>query len=92
MIWCSVEGERFVRGPQGEDIPLIETLGDTLGQSKVLTPKYRPPQWPPTEPAKLDHHCRPGVFERPTVPYARALLLRCQLAAGNVKAVKLFLI
>lgn len=42
MIWRSVEGERFVRGLQGEDIPLIETQRNTYGQSKVLAPKYRP--------------------------------------------------
>jgi DNA polymerase-4 len=42
MIWRSVEGERFVRGLQGENIPLIETQRNTYGQSKVLAPEYRP--------------------------------------------------
>lgn len=42
MIWRSVEGERFVRGLQGENIPLLETQRNTYGQSKVLAPKYRP--------------------------------------------------
>lgn len=42
VIWRSVEGERFVRGLQGENIPLNKTLRNTYGQSKVLAPKYRP--------------------------------------------------
>jgi len=41
MIWRSVEGERFARGLQGEDIPLIKTQRNTYEQSKVLAPKYR---------------------------------------------------
>lgn len=43
MIWRSVEGERFVRGLQGENIPLQETSRSGYGQSKVLAPKYRNP-------------------------------------------------
>ncbi|AUQ99314.1 DNA polymerase Y family protein [Phaeobacter inhibens] len=41
-IWRSVEGERFVRALQGENIPLIETSRGGYGQSKVLAPEYRP--------------------------------------------------
>ena len=41
MIWNSVEGERFVRGLQGGNIPLNETTRGGYGQSKVLAPKYR---------------------------------------------------
>ncbi len=41
MIWKSVEGERFVRALQGEDIPLIETTRGGYGNSKVLAPQYR---------------------------------------------------
>ncbi|WP_039017780.1 hypothetical protein [Halocynthiibacter namhaensis] len=44
MIWRSVEGERFVRALQGENIPLIETSRGGYGQSKVLAPKYRSPE------------------------------------------------
>jgi DNA polymerase-4 len=40
-IWRSVEGERFVRALQGEDIPLNETSRGGYGQSKVLAPEYR---------------------------------------------------
>lgn len=43
LIWRSVEGERFVRGLQGENIPLIETQRGGYGQSKVLAPEYRAP-------------------------------------------------
>lgn len=43
MIWRSVEGERFVRAVQGENIPLQETSRGGYGQSKVLAPKYRNP-------------------------------------------------
>ncbi|WP_107495660.1 UMUC-like DNA-repair protein [Thalassobius sp. I31.1] len=43
MIWRSVEGERFVRGLQGENIPLLETSRSGYGQSKVLAPEYRNP-------------------------------------------------
>lgn len=43
MIWNSVEGERFVRGLQGENIPLQETSRGGYGQSKVLAPEYRNP-------------------------------------------------
>lgn len=42
MIWRSVEGERFVRSLQGENIPLLATSRSGYGQSKVLAPKYRP--------------------------------------------------
>lgn len=41
LIWRSVEGERFVRALQGENIPLGETSRGGYGQSKVLAPKYR---------------------------------------------------
>jgi DNA polymerase-4 len=41
MIWRSVEGERFIRALQGENIPLNETTRGGYGQSKVLAPKYR---------------------------------------------------
>jgi DNA polymerase-4 len=44
MIWRSVEGERFVRALQGENIPLIETQRSSYGNSKVLAPRYRSPQ------------------------------------------------
>ncbi len=43
MIWHSVEGERFVRALQGENIPLIETKRHGYGNSKVLAPEFRPP-------------------------------------------------
>ena len=42
-IWRSVEGERFVRMLQGEDIPLLPTKRSTYGNSKVLAPQYRNP-------------------------------------------------
>ncbi len=41
LIWHSVEGERFVRALQGEDIPLPETKRHGYGNSKVLAPQYR---------------------------------------------------
>jgi DNA polymerase-4 len=44
LIWHSVEGERFVRALQGENIPLGVTKRNGYGQSKVLAPKYRAPQ------------------------------------------------
>jgi len=40
-IWHSVEGERFVRALQGENIPLFETSRGGYGHSKVLAPDYR---------------------------------------------------
>ncbi len=43
MIWHSVEGERFVRALQGENIPLIETKRQGYGNSKVLAPEFRTP-------------------------------------------------
>lgn len=43
QIWRSVEGERFVRALQGENIPLIETQRNGYGNLKVLAPKYRRP-------------------------------------------------
>ena len=43
LIWHSVEGERFVRALQGENIPLGETQRNGYGNSKVLAPKYRRP-------------------------------------------------
>lgn len=42
-IWNSVEGERFVRALQCEDIPLQDTKSGGIGQSKVLAPEYRSP-------------------------------------------------
>ena len=41
MIWHSVEGERFVRALQGEDIPLMPTRRNGYGNSKVLAPENR---------------------------------------------------
>lgn len=43
LIWHSVEGERFVRALQGENVPLGETTRNGYGNSKVLAPKYRHP-------------------------------------------------
>ena len=40
-IWRSIEGERFVRALQGEDIPLIETQRNGYGNSKVLSPENK---------------------------------------------------
>lgn len=42
MIWRSVDGERFVRALQGENIPLLDTRRGGYGQSKVLGPEHRP--------------------------------------------------
>jgi len=42
-IWKSVEGERFVRGLQGEAIPLTETERGGFGNSKILAPALRDP-------------------------------------------------
>lgn len=42
-IWNSVEGERFVRALQCEDIPLQDTRTGGIGQSKVLAPEFRAP-------------------------------------------------
>ncbi len=44
LIWHSVEGERFVRALQGENIPLGVTQRNGYGQSKVLAPQYRAPR------------------------------------------------
>ena len=41
LIWRSVEGERFVRALQGENIPLPETTRNGYGNSKVLAPENR---------------------------------------------------
>lgn len=41
-IWKSVEGERFVRGLQGEDIPLVSSERHGYGNGKVLSPENRP--------------------------------------------------
>ncbi len=41
QIWRSVEGERFVRALQGEDIPLLETKRNGYGNSKVLSPENK---------------------------------------------------
>jgi DNA polymerase-4 len=43
LIWRSVEGERFIRALQGENIPLIETERGGYGNSKVLAPEFRRP-------------------------------------------------
>jgi DNA polymerase-4 len=40
-IWNSVEGERFVRSLQGENIPLPKTTRGGYGNSKILTPENR---------------------------------------------------
>ena len=44
LIWGSVEGERFVRALQGENVPFLGTKRNGFGNSKVLAPKYRHPQ------------------------------------------------
>lgn len=41
MIWNSVEGERFVRALQGENIPLGSTSRHGYGNSKILGPDAR---------------------------------------------------
>jgi DNA polymerase-4 len=41
LIWHSIEGERFVRALQGENIPLPETTRNGYGNSKVLAPDNR---------------------------------------------------
>ena len=41
LIWRSVEGERFVRGLQGENIPLLGTQRNGYGNSKVLAPENK---------------------------------------------------
>jgi DNA polymerase-4 len=41
MIWHSVEGERFVRALQGENIPLQSTNRNGYGNSKVLAPENK---------------------------------------------------
>jgi len=43
LIWHSVEGERFIRALQGENIPLGETQRNGYGSSKVLAPEFRRP-------------------------------------------------
>ena len=40
-IWRSVEGERFVRALQGDEIPLVSTNRGGYGNSKVLAPEFR---------------------------------------------------
>lgn len=40
-IWRSIEGERFVRALQGENIPLVETERGGYGNSKILSPENR---------------------------------------------------
>jgi len=40
-IWGSVEGERFVRAIQGEDVPLLKTSRGGYGNSKILAPDNR---------------------------------------------------
>ena len=40
-IWGSVEGERFVRALQGENIPLTKTKRGGYGNSKILAPENR---------------------------------------------------
>jgi len=41
LIWHSVEGERFVRALQGENIPLLGTTRNGYGNSKVLAPENK---------------------------------------------------
>ena len=41
LIWHSVEGERFVRALQGENIPLLSTSRNGYGNSKVLAPENK---------------------------------------------------
>lgn len=41
LIWHSVEGERFVRALQGENIPLLQTQRNGYGNSKVLAPENK---------------------------------------------------
>lgn len=41
LIWHSVEGERFVRALQGQNIPLQETTRNGYGNSKVLAPENK---------------------------------------------------
>ena len=40
-IWGSIDGERFVRLIQGEDIPLGQTTRGSYGNSKMLAPENR---------------------------------------------------
>jgi DNA polymerase-4 len=40
-VWGSIEGERFVRLIQGEDIPLGKTTRGSYGNSKMLAPDNR---------------------------------------------------
>lgn len=40
-IWNSVEGERFVRALQGENVPLLKTQRGGYGNSKILAPENR---------------------------------------------------
>jgi DNA polymerase-4 len=41
LIWRSVEGERFVRALQGQNIPLLQTQRNGFGNSKVLAPENK---------------------------------------------------
>jgi len=41
LIWHSIEGERFVRSLQGENVPITSTKRGGYGNSKVLAPQYR---------------------------------------------------
>lgn len=41
IIWGSVEGERFVRALQGENVPLLGTQRNGYGNSKVLSPENK---------------------------------------------------
>jgi DNA polymerase-4 len=41
LIWKSVEGERFVRALQGENVPLLGTQRNGYGNSKVLSPENK---------------------------------------------------
>ncbi len=43
-IWGSVQGERFIRALQGEDIPDPQTRPHSLGHGQILTPENRSPE------------------------------------------------
>ena len=43
-VWGGVQGERFIRALQGEDIPLPKTKSRSLGHGQVLSYKNRTPE------------------------------------------------
>jgi len=43
-VWGSIEGERFVRALQGEQVELPKTERGGYGSSKVLSPDFRAPK------------------------------------------------